>query len=81
MVWANLAGKLRASDEGAAWDNYLTGGPKRNAIAFQVGDDKESYFVIYGELLGDAWWVSRKHRFLIVEMETVEIGISATVRD
>jgi hypothetical protein len=81
MVWAKLAGTLHTSEEGAAWDNRPSDGPSRNAIAFQVGDDTSTYFVIYGELLTAAWWVSREHRFLIVEMGTVEIGIEASVRN
>jgi hypothetical protein len=76
MVWARMAGILAASEEGAVWSATGPDDPDRTGIAFQVGARSDNYFVLYRELFERAWWVSSLRRFFIVEMRTVEIGIS-----
>jgi hypothetical protein len=49
----------------------------REGIAFQIGDDEMSYFVLYRQHFENAAWVSREHRFFVVEMRGAQIGVSA----
>ena len=81
MVWAKLAERstqLKTKPHGTTrrpTDPVATRSPSKSAMT------RANYFVIYRAFFTDAWWVSREHRFLYVEMGTVQIGIEASVRN
>jgi hypothetical protein len=76
MVWARMVGELYTSNEGRSWGPTAPEDPKRDGVAFQIGDNEQNYIVLYRQFFKKAWWVSQKHGFLIVEMTNIQIGIS-----
>lgn len=73
-AWAKLTGCLRASDRGNAWSSARGADA---AIAFQVGESQDGYFVLYPDLFLSGYWVSRDHSFLVLRMVGMEVGIEA----
>lgn len=43
--------------------------------AFQVGENPGNDFVLHKDLTTGGFWVSRKHRFFILEMAPIHIGV------
>jgi hypothetical protein len=77
LVWARLEGTLRQSRSGAEWDAIGSADPERGAVAFQVGDGSESYFVVYRSFFKEAYWLPLR-RFLVVRMDQAEVGAALT---
>jgi hypothetical protein len=81
LVWMHVRGRLHTSEAGEFWGSVGNGKPAREAIAFQVGDDPESYVVFYRELFTHGYWVSREHGFFIAEMGSISVGVSVAPGD
>ena len=78
MVWAKMAGVLGLSDEGPVWDAHGPVDPERGAVAFQIGDQTQNYFVIYRSFTTEAYWVGPGRVFAILRTHDTEIGIHLT---
>ena len=66
---------LSRTDEGQFWAHRGPNRPDAEVAAFQVGETPGNYFVLHKDLTTGGHWVSRKHRFFILEMAPVYIGI------
>jgi hypothetical protein len=74
-AYAKFLGHLGRSDEGAQWAWRGPNKPEGEVAAFQVGETAGNYFVLHKDLATGGHWVSREHRFFILEMVPVYIGV------
>jgi hypothetical protein len=77
-VYATLLGVLSESGEGARWASRDAHTREVASVAFQVGPEPQSYFLLSRDLFTGAGWISRRHKFLVIEHGPVEIGVEAT---
>ena len=78
-VYVRWNGRLRAArPDSSLWTHGEDGA---EPIAFQIGDDPDSFFAVHANALRHAEWVSRRHEFLMFGMTGVELGIKCQPGD
>jgi hypothetical protein len=78
-VHSRQRGVLSRSADAAEWT--ALDGPDGEAVGFQVGPDRHAYFVLYRNAFTQAFWVSRKHGFLMSETALIDLGVALTHTD